>query len=392
MLFQLQQQGVDVSILGATNFDAPKGISRLAEAWPQVEAARSKMGLVQVQDGELMHHLVATRSTARDDMTSLETSIWLARYLAMLAQIKPDLVFYYGGQPLDLLIAREARVRGIPVAFYLANASYNDTLWCRDVDLILTDSQSTTDFYKENHGYPVTPVGAFIDPAQVVGEWPSRQRILLVNPSLEKGVGIFIQLAMLMAERRPDIVFEVVESRGDWPRILSAVSRTIGRPVDTLPNVVVTPNTSDMRPVYARARLLMAPSLCRESAGRVAAEAMLNGIPAIVTKRGGLPEMVGDAAVFLEFPDEFYEPPYLNLPRLEIFEPLLARIERFYDDELHYQLYVARAREVARRRHSLEANTARLLKALAPLFAQRAGDLDHAALQRQAHRHGLGPR
>lgn len=391
MLLQLVGQGFEVGVLGATVFDAPMGICRLEEAWGAVERARGKTELLRIQDGPLLHHLLATQSTQRDLMTSLECSVWLGHYIAMLDRLRPDVVFFYGGQPLDLLIAREARVRGIPVVFYLANANYSSTLWCRDVGLILTDSQATADFYRQTHGYPVTPVGAFIDPSQVVAEQHRRERVLMVNPSLEKGVGLFIQLAVLMAERRPDIVFEVVESRGDWPRILSAVSRTMGRPVSELPNVVVTPNTADMRPVYARARLLVAPSLCRESAGRVVAEAMLNGIPAIATQHGGLPEMVGNAGVLLELPPECHEAPYLNLPKPEVMAPLIARIERFYDDEAHYQTYVARAREVGRTRHSLQASTGRLLRALAPLVQQRAGDVDTAPLQRAAHKLGLGP-
>jgi glycosyltransferase involved in cell wall biosynthesis len=155
--------------------------------------------------------------------------------------------------------------------------------------------------------------------------------------------------------------------------------------------VVVTPNTADMRPVYGRARLLLAPSLWWESSGRVLAEAMLNGIPAIITDRGGMPEMVGEAAVRMTLPAACHEPPFDKLPKPALLEPLIARIERFYDDEAHYQTFVDRACEVGRTRHGLQANTARLVRALAPLVSQRAGDLDTAPLQRQAHKLGLGP-
>jgi len=213
----------------------------------------------------------------------------------------------------------------------------------------------------------------------------------MVNPSVEKGVGLFIQLAMLMAERRPDIIFEVVESRGNWPEILKVVGNAMGRTIDHLPNVVVTPNTSDMRPVYGRARLLMAPSLWWESSGRVLAEAMLNGIPAIITDRGGMPEMIGEAGVRMTLPPACHEPPYDKLPKPALLEPLIARIERFYDDEAHYQMFVARAFDVGRTRHGMDHSTERLMNALAPLFAQRAGDADSATLQRQAHKLGLGP-
>lgn len=391
-LLQLAHQGYELAILGATAFDTPKGISRLGAQWALVAQARGEYKLVHVQDGPLAHNLVPTASTHRDLMTSAECSLWLFHYLRLLNSFRPDCVYYYGGhQPLDLLIAREARVRGIPVAFYLANGNYSATAWCRDVDLILTDSQATADFYRDTFGYPVTPIGAFIDPAQVVAATHSRERVLMINPSLEKGVGLFIQIAMLMAERRPDIVFEVVESRGNWPEILKSVGQAMGRPVEELPNVVVTPNTPDMRPIYGRARLLLAPSLWWESSGRVLAEALLNGIPAIVTDRGGMPEMVGEAAVRLTLPPSYHEPPYNQLPKPALLEPLLARIERFYDDEAHYQTFVARAFEVGRSRHGLQANTARLIQALEPLVRQRAGDRDTAPLQRAAHKLGLGP-
>lgn len=356
--------------------------------WPELAASAN---LVRVQDGSLAHDLLPTASTHRDRMTNAECSLWLSHYLRLLNSFQPDGVYYYGGQPLDLLIAREARVRGIPVAFYLVNGNYSATAWCRDVDLILTDSQATADFYRDTFGYPVTPIGAFIDPAQVVAATHSRERVLIVNPSLEKGVGLFIQIAMLMAERRPEIVFEVVESRGNWPAILQMVGQAMGRAVGQLPNVVVTPNTPDMRPIYGRARLLLAPSLWWESSGRVLAEAMLNGIPAIVADRGGMPEMVGEAAVRLTLPPACHEPPYDQLPKPALLEPLLERIERFYDDEAHYQTFVARAFEVGRSRHGLQANTARLVQALEPLVHQRAGDRDTAPLQRAAHKLGLGP-
>jgi glycosyltransferase involved in cell wall biosynthesis len=390
MLLQLERQGFEVAILGATVFDTPKGITRLKDMWPEVERARDQGRLVRVQDGPLAHDLVPTASTHRDLMTNGECSIWLSQYLSKLKSFRPDLVFFYGGQPLDLLIAREARVRGIPAAFYLANGNYSATTWCRDVDLILTDSQATCDFYRERHGYPVTPVGAFIDPSQVVAGEHRRERVLMINPSLEKGVGIFIQVAMLMAERRPDITFEVVESRGNWPAILTVVGNAMGRPVGTLPNVVVTPNTQDMRPVYGRSRLLLAPSLWWESSGRVLAEAMLNGIPAIITDRGGMPEMVGDAGLRLSLPAACHEPPYDRLPKPALLAPLIARIEQFYDDEAYYQTFVTRAYAVGKERHGLQSNTARLVNALAPLLRQRAGDLDSSILQRQAHKLGLG--
>jgi glycosyltransferase involved in cell wall biosynthesis len=391
MLLQLHNSGYEIAILGATVFDAEHGRSRLLEHWPSVEKLRNSRSLLALQDGPLIHRLVVTSSIHRSQMDSDESKTWYRVYQKQLDSFKPDLVFYYGGTPLDMLIAREASVRGIPVAFYLCNGNYSGSDWCRDVDLLLTDSQATADFYRTTQRYPVTPIGAFIDPATVVAPDHSRERILFVNPTLEKGVGVLILLALMLEQSRPDIVFEVVESRGNWRETLQTITAALGAERSTLTNVVLTPNTADMRPVYGRARLLLAPSLCWESSGRVLVEAMLNAIPVVVSDRGGMPEMIRDAGVRLQLPAACYERPYNKLPQAKDLEELAARLQRFFDDEAHYQEYVSRARAIGSTLHSLEASTARLVKALAPLLAQRAGDRDHAALQRQAHKLGLAP-
>ena len=44
-----------------------------------------------------------------------------------------------------------------------------------------------------------------------------------------------------------------------------------------------------------------------ESFCRVAAEAMANGIPVIVSSRGALPEVVGDAGIILDIPSRLLD-------------------------------------------------------------------------------------
>jgi glycosyltransferase involved in cell wall biosynthesis len=64
-------------------------------------------------------------------------------------------------------------------------------------------------------------------------------------------------------------------------------------------NVTLHPPTRDMRPLYARARLLLAPSQWEEAWGRVATEAQVSGIPVLASNRGGLPEAVGNGGILL---------------------------------------------------------------------------------------------
>ena len=69
----------------------------------------------------------------------------------------------------------------------------------------------------------MTPVGTFIEPARVVVPQNTRERILYINPSPEKGAGVVAQLALMLEKTRPDIRFEVVESRGDWQGMVRKV-------------------------------------------------------------------------------------------------------------------------------------------------------------------------
>ena len=65
-----------------------------------------------------------------------------------------------------------------------------------------------------------------------------------------------------------------------------------GLPVDLsgLTNLHRMANTPDPRDFYRVSRVVLMPSLWRESLGRVPIEAMANGIPVLASDRGALPE------------------------------------------------------------------------------------------------------
>jgi len=329
-LRQLHKLGWDVRVQGATIFDSPNGITRLAEHWEKIKQSRSK--IVKVNDRPLTHHLVKTKSTQRAEMTAAEEAVWYQTYTKFLDQFKPDIVYYYGGRTLDLLIGDEAHARGIPVAAYLANGNFSGKRWCRDVDLILTNAEATATHYQQQDGIHPQAVGVFIDPSRVVAKRHQRETVLFVNPSLAKGAAIVVRLAMLMAETRPDIEFEVIESRGQWQSLVAQVSKQYGSPLKELPNVRLTANTNDMRPIYARARVLLAPSLWWEAYGRVIAEAHMNGIPTIATNRGGLPGATGQGGLLFDFPTDCYKPPYQKIPTDNSLKRVANAIIDLHDD------------------------------------------------------------
>jgi glycosyltransferase involved in cell wall biosynthesis len=150
---------------------------------------------------------------------------------------------------------------------------------------------------------PVDPAACVLDPA-ARGQGDC---VLLINPSISKGVDIFFRLAAA----RPDLRFAAVESwqvSPEWQAILHNRAAELG-------NVELLQPARDMRPVYRRARLLLMPSSFEETWGKVVTEAQLNGIPVIASDRGALPETVGPGGLLVPI-DQGFAPWLAALDRL----------------------------------------------------------------------------
>ncbi|MCX8016855.1 MAG: glycosyltransferase family 4 protein [Rhodocyclaceae bacterium] len=360
MLHALHDLGWPVRILGSTASE--NGVDALAGRSVREVAP----WLIEVVDGRLTHRLIQARAARVHDLSARELSHLWYEFEAALDEFRPEIYFHYGGQMHDMAMAAEARRRGIRVVAYLVSGNYEGRRWCRDVDLILTDSQATAARY-QGLGKPIVAVGTFIDPTTCVAAERKPRHVLFVNATLAKGAGLVAQLALMLGKTRPEIIFEVAEGGGNWEKVLRLVSRALGEERESLPNVVVTPAVADMRPLYARARMLLAPSLCWESGARVLAEAMHNGIPAIASDSGGNAEMVGAGGAVFRLPAALHEPPYVRLPAPEILAPLVEQILAWFDDEAAYQAVTAAALATAHERHDLKRNTARLVSALCRL-------------------------
>lgn len=105
--------------------------------------------------------------------------------------------------------------------------------------------------------------------------------ITMVNPRTEyKGADIFLNIA----EELKDEKFLLVGPIG---------SSKIKDKSESLGNVTHWEWCDDMREAYSESKVVVTPSRFEEPFGRVPAEAMVSGIPCIVSDRGGLPEVVG---------------------------------------------------------------------------------------------------
>ncbi len=391
ILRQLVAQGYEVAILGATIFDAPKGITKLKPLFEHNQLQPYAGKLVSIKDDTLTHHLFVTKNVFRDRMTAKEDGLWHGAYINLLDTFKPDLVWFYGGYAMEMQIPYEARLRGIPSAFYLVNGNYKAWRWCQDVDVIITDTMETAAYYQEHVSFKPVPVGKFIETEHFVAPTHTRERLLFINPSMVKGGTVVVQLALALEQQRPGTVIEVVESRGNWEQLVRKVTSELKQPRSTLSNVVITANTDDMRPIYGRARVLLAPSLWWESGARVLAEAMLNGIPALVSNHGGNPGMVEEGGILIDFPPECHQEPYDYLLNNDQIQAIVDRLLPLLDDDQAYQQMVENAYAVGQRKHHIDSSTKRLVQTFAPYLRRRAGDKNFYRLISQYHKHKLSP-
>lgn len=253
----------------------------------------------------------------------------------ILRAFRPDCVIV---QSMDALgIARAVADRRIPVVVCWHDVETH-RLSGTPVGLparFVANSEFTAAVYKEAFGIEsaVVPPLILADRYRVAAWAPGQ--VTFVNPVADKGRDI----AFAVAEACPDIPFEFVES---W--ILSDADRTaLLERLRALPHARFTPHQEDMRPIYARTKILLAPSQWREAWGRVASEAHVNGIPVVASRIGGLPESVGPGGILL--------PP--DAPVAE----WVAALRSLWDDPARFKALSALCADYARR-EALDADWA----------------------------------
>jgi glycosyltransferase involved in cell wall biosynthesis len=269
---------------------------------------------------------------------------FLALFGRLLERRRPDVLLTYGGYRLAReMIALAARAE-VAVVFALHNFAYTDATLFDRVKAVLVPSEFARRHYARALGLDCAALPSPIDRGRVLAPADSPRRfVTFVNPAPNKGVFVFAQVAAELARRRPDIPLLVVEGRGR----ASWLDRT-GLDLRAHPNLHVMANTPDPREIYAASRVLLMPSLWDESFGRVAAEAMINGLPVLASDRGALPETVGDGGVLLPISDR-YTPATRDVPTAEEVGPWVAALLRLWDDPARYDTLSRAARARADR-------------------------------------------
>ena len=261
----------------------------------------------------------------------------------VLKRFRPQVLLTYGGHPVSLELMRRARATGTPVVFHLHNFGYDDRRGFADASAIIFPSEYSRRFYRHRVGLDGTVIPDPIRLDRVIADDPDPRYVTFVNPQPEKGAAVFARIALELGRRRPDIPLLVVEGRGTSDGLA-------GLPVDLsgLTNLNRMANTPDPRDFYRVSRAVLMPSLWRESLGRVAIEAMANGIPVLASDRGALPETLGDAGFVFTIPER-YTAANAAVPTPREVAPWVATIERLWDDPEFEAKHRALARAEARR-------------------------------------------
>jgi glycosyltransferase involved in cell wall biosynthesis len=183
---------------------------------------------------------------------------------------------------------------GVRTVAYLRDVEFGRAVWnhaaMRDC-LLLANSHFVAARAFAQFGIRCRVIPPFIAPGRYATQ-TTRQTALFVNPIPKKGV----EIAIYLARSFPKLHFDFVES---WPMDVLR-RRYYVDSIKMLPNISRHLPVRDMRVFYARARLVLMPSLWEEGWGRIVAEAQQSGIPSIASLRGGLPEAVGKAGILVE--------------------------------------------------------------------------------------------
>lgn len=278
-----------------------------------------------------------------------ESEQYIRRAIDLLAVFEPDVLIACNGHPMIRTVLAGAKHRGVRTLFALRGYGYT-AAHLTDVDAAFTCSLFLSAHYRAI-GIESTPLAPPILWNDVLVRPPTypvfsdafggpehdsgpTQCVTFVHPALHKGLMVFLRLADMLHTRRPDIPLLVVESSQNmagfglqpWVHRVGPVSK----PADWLVNT----------------KLLLVPSVWEEPFGRVAAEAMMNGIPALVSDRGGLPDVVGDVGYVRSLPP-WLKADTLRVPSEEDIAPWATTIETLWDDADLYQQASANSRRRA---------------------------------------------
>ena len=337
MLEQLAKRGVKVLAIGGFIFDSIAGAkSTFPKLEAEVQQDAAKKPPIALEQNGINYLYIPTSTTSLSLLPHDEEWRIYTAFCRQLNIFRPDVCMGYGMALFGTAVHAECKRRGIPHAYPICNGNhpyYN--FW--DSDLLFTDSAANAQLYAQRDHLNLATTGAFIDKDAYIADSGSHEYITMINPEPRKGGSIFAKLA-LKAKNDPELKnekFLVVNSRGNFASTVSVLHDGDDKEAknykpEMFDNVSMTQNTTNMKAIYALTKVLLAPSVPSagyEGWGRTASEAVLNRIPVLVAKNGGLEEAMAGAGIALDVPSTLHDDP-ARMPSDEEIAPWLEALKQ----------------------------------------------------------------
>jgi glycosyltransferase involved in cell wall biosynthesis len=288
--------------------------------------------------------MLQTRAKAGSPSERYEAEQFVYVLDEVLDEFQPDLLLTYGAHAVVQEAMRRARSRRITTVFTVRNYGYEDRRYFEHVDHVFTCSPYLSEVYRQRIGLRSEGLESPIEWAEVEAPDDMRRFVTFVNPTAQKGALLFARLADMLGSRRPDIPILVVQSAASAGGLNAIQGLDFGR----YPHIMAAPATPRPADFFALTRILLVPSVFHEPFGRIAAEALINGVPPLVSDRGALPETVRGAGRVLPLPAWMTELT-TELPTAAEVQPWFDAVCELWDDRRAYAAASALAREIAQR-------------------------------------------
>lgn len=261
---------------------------------------------------------------------------------AEAVRFRPDVVFTYGASTAEVARRRRLRSGGARLVFGLYNTRYAARGFFDHTDAVITPSAFLSRYYRDRIALKSTPLPTPLWPGDVIATQRRPSAVTMVNASLEKGLVVFAAIVCRLAASHPHIPIEVVLGREDESFVRQA-AYLAGADFDAHPHLTVRRCESALpREIFSSTRVLLVPSLVKDAAPRVVAEALVNGAVPIGSDRGGIPEMCAGAGFVVAVPRAITSRDLTALPS-SVVQPWVERIVSLFTDDAAWREASARA-------------------------------------------------
>lgn len=300
LLEQLAEHGIDVhAVMGCTS-DSEEGFRSNQLKWLSKDDVGTGSGgkIKRYIENRISYTLVATEHWSRRYLTSDEQQTIYRESLAIIGRIsrasKVSALLSWGSLLLESALFREAQEQGLTTCFYLANPFYKkkSSSLLSTAQLIITDSHATRELYIGGTRGDIIVIPKCIErPSELVSPAMrfSYGNIVMVNPSINKGLEAFLRVAAYFESKLPRLRFITIDSRLRLDPDLRRLNMDLSSFSANMSAVAGHRSTDDL---LREASIVLLLSIWHESGSRLIAECHARGIPILAFSTGGTPELL----------------------------------------------------------------------------------------------------